>query len=295
MVDASEDGAFALETNRGAKETTDGQQAARSANADIERIILVLGLCAVGRRRPQVSQPEVHLVVEGSSFQLQLDAKLNQHPSPPVANPTTSLSTISKITATWVTARTDKRIKRLDWDGTSTQRDEGTETEATGGRGQGKRGTSSYITTQDGSCCQYGESSEENTSPSRVWYFVLRECAVGFCTDVPLHYSTYPSFSPTTHVQCPHAPYNIQDCLKLLPYALAFVGFIILVFAIWVHSIPPKMVSEITLDPSSINAEPISQSFEDRMAAKMANAAASGGSEEAKQEPDVVNLDGDSL
>jgi hypothetical protein len=69
----------------------------------------------------------------------------------------------------------------------------------------------------------------------------------------------------------------------------------ILVFAIWVHSIPPKMVSEITLDPSSINAEPISQSFEDRMAAEMANAAASGGSEEAKQEPDVVNLDGDSL
>jgi hypothetical protein len=55
------------------------------------------------------------------------------------------------------------------------------------------------------------------------------------------------------------------------------------------------MVSEITLDPSSINAEPISQSFEDRMAAEMANAAASGGSEEAKQEPDVVNLDGDSL
>lgn len=82
MVDASEDGAFALETDRGAKETTDGQQAARSANADIERIILVLGLCAVGRRRPQVvSQPQVHLVVEGSSFQLQLDAKLNQHPS----------------------------------------------------------------------------------------------------------------------------------------------------------------------------------------------------------------------
>eukprot|EP01082_Thalassiosira_pseudonana_P002703 g2845.t1 g2845 contig12:910327-910979(+) len=70
-----------------------------------------------------------------------------------------------------------------------------------------------------------------------------------------------------------------EDCLKLLPYALGFVGFIILVFAIWVHSIPPKMVSEITLDPSSINAEPISQSFEDRMAAEMANAAASGGSE----------------
>lgn len=117
MVDASEDGAFALDTDRGAKEKTDGQQAARSANADIERIILVLGLCAVGRRRPQVvSQPQVHLVVEGGSFQLQLDAKLNQHPSPPVANPTTSLSTISKITATWVTARTDKRIKRLDWD-----------------------------------------------------------------------------------------------------------------------------------------------------------------------------------
>lgn len=43
-----------------------------------------------------------------------------------------------------------------------------------------------------------------------------------------------------------------KECLKLLPYAGGAILFFVLVFAIWVRSVPPKPVAQV-VDPLSLN------------------------------------------
>lgn len=43
-----------------------------------------------------------------------------------------------------------------------------------------------------------------------------------------------------------------KECLKLLPYAGGAILFFVVVFAIWVRSLPPKPVAQV-VDPLSLN------------------------------------------
>lgn len=81
--------------------------------------------------------------------------------------------------------------------------------------------------------------------------------------------------------------------MKLLPYALGGLVFMVLVFALYVHSLPPAITIERLEE--SINSFNIDDgvnrgvTFEEAIQAEMMN---DGGAE---PEEDVVNLDGDSL
>jgi hypothetical protein len=80
--------------------------------------------------------------------------------------------------------------------------------------------------------------------------------------------------------------------MKLLPYALGGVVFMILLFALYVHSIPPKISIERleqTIKQVNTDGGQRGMTFEEAMQAEMRNG---GGSEPMEQ---VVNLDGDSL
>ena len=80
--------------------------------------------------------------------------------------------------------------------------------------------------------------------------------------------------------------------MKLLPYALGGVVFMMLVFALYVHSLPPAMTIErLESTINNINIDGVNRgvTFEEAMQAELMN---DGGAE---PEEDVVNLDGDSL
>lgn len=80
--------------------------------------------------------------------------------------------------------------------------------------------------------------------------------------------------------------------MKLLPYALGGVVFLILVFALYVHSLPPKISIERleqTIKHVNTDGGQRGVTFEEPMQAEMMNG---GGAEPVEQ---VVNLDGDSL
>lgn len=86
-----------------------------------------------------------------------------------------------------------------------------------------------------------------------------------------------------------------QFCMKILPYVGGAVVFIILLFALYVHSLPPK-ISKLdtqtqTLNVNTNNAgDRVGATFEEAMQqAEMMN----GGGVQVDE--DVVNLDGDSL
>ena len=82
--------------------------------------------------------------------------------------------------------------------------------------------------------------------------------------------------------------------MKILPYVGGVVVFIILLFALYVHSLPPK-ISKVdtqtqTLNVNTNNAGDRGATFEEAMQqAEMMN----GGGVQVDE--DVVNLDGDSL
>lgn len=78
-----------------------------------------------------------------------------------------------------------------------------------------------------------------------------------------------------------------QDCCKILPYVLGGVVFFILAFGIYVQSLPPK-ISEAMIDQTAAASDKSSGvTFEEAMLAEM------GSGDD--QDPDIVNLDGDSL
>ena len=80
--------------------------------------------------------------------------------------------------------------------------------------------------------------------------------------------------------------------MKLLPYALGGLVFLVLAFALYVHSLPPAITIERleeSINSFNIDGANRGVTFEEAMQAEMMN---DGGSE---PEEDVVNLDGDSL
>ena len=83
-----------------------------------------------------------------------------------------------------------------------------------------------------------------------------------------------------------------QFCQRILPYALGVVVFMILVFSLYVHSLPPKISKDKkqTINANTNNAGNRGVTFEEAMYnAEVMNGAGS------ESDEDVVNLDGDSL
>ena len=80
--------------------------------------------------------------------------------------------------------------------------------------------------------------------------------------------------------------------MKLLPYALGGLLFLVLVFALYVHSLPPTVSIERleqTIQNIKVNSGDSGMTFEEAVQAEMMNQGA------AQPDEEVVNLDGDSL
>lgn len=72
-----------------------------------------------------------------------------------------------------------------------------------------------------------------------------------------------------------------EACMKMLPYVAGAILFLILVFGLYVHSLPLK-IPETMIDPSSQAGGYEQASFLEDIVSEEPN-------------PDVLNLDGDSL
>lgn len=79
---------------------------------------------------------------------------------------------------------------------------------------------------------------------------------------------------------------NFQDCMKILPYVGGTIFFLIVAFGLYVHTLPPK-ISFVDEQTAAVPDRASGVTFEEAMLAEMGNGE--------EQDPDVVNLDGDSL
>jgi len=78
-----------------------------------------------------------------------------------------------------------------------------------------------------------------------------------------------------------------EDCLKILPYVFGIIFFFMLAFGLYVHSLPVKKLDS-TKEKTAPTADKASGlTFEEAMLAEM------GSGDE--QDPDTINLDGESL
>mmetsp|Transcript_34790 Transcript_34790/g.52122 ORF Transcript_34790/g.52122 Transcript_34790/m.52122 type:complete len:122 (+) Transcript_34790:144-509(+) len=84
-----------------------------------------------------------------------------------------------------------------------------------------------------------------------------------------------------------------EFCMKLLPYALGSVVFMVIVFALYVHSLPPTIsIESFEQTINSVNTDGGNRGVTFEEAMQQAEMMTGGVVE---PEEDVVNLDGDSL
>ena len=93
---------------------------------------------------------------------------------------------------------------------------------------------------------------------------------------------------------------NWQQCLKILPYVGGIILFLIVAFAVWVRSVPPKVVSppEFKITPEMLQQQQVQQGFVDDVMASAQAAGKDGTPEikvdsEVKAEDVVVDADAD--
>lgn len=91
-----------------------------------------------------------------------------------------------------------------------------------------------------------------------------------------------------------------QQCLKILPYVGGIILFLIIAFAVWVRSVPPKVVSppEFKITPEMLQQQQVQQGFMDDVMASAQAAGKDGKPEikvdsEVKVEDVVVDADAD--
>lgn len=81
---------------------------------------------------------------------------------------------------------------------------------------------------------------------------------------------------------------NRQQCFKILPYVGGIILFLIVTFAVWVRSVPPKVVSppEFKITPEMLQQQQVQQGFMDDVMAS-AQAAGKDGKPEIKVDSEV--------
>ena len=127
----------------------------------------------------------------------------------------------------------------------------------------------------------------------------MKVCAIWNVCIWNYRYLTCFVFIPPTYIPPPTSSLG-QQCLKILPYVGGIILFLIVAFAVWVRSVPPKVVSppEFKITPEMLQQQQVQQGFVDDVMASAQAAGKDGMPEikvdsEVKAEDVVVDADAD--